>query len=166
VTPLPIHIHLMASTHERYLKRDAFCTTEAKARLFASLPKIQGEAEQYCDKALRPCASPPNIPRVKDTQSISEQPTQRRPDETGPDHYASEEASATGIPAKRVRLGRSNACAAVLSAWLPEAWPIALLGRTKPPRRRSTRDLAAMIDDQRHAASAAGHFASCACQSA
>ena len=104
----------MTSTRERYLKRNVFCTTEAKARLFASLPKIQGEAEQYRDKALRPCASPPIIPRVKDTQSISEQPTQCRPDETSHDHYSSEEASATGPEQQfdllRLLSGRPHAC--------------------------------------------------------
>ncbi len=62
MTRPPIHIRLMASTLERYLKRNAFCTAKTKARLLASLANVQVEAEQYRDKALRPCASPPIIP--------------------------------------------------------------------------------------------------------
>ena len=113
-----------AVRRERYLKRNAFCTAEAKARLFVSLAKIQGEAQQYRDKALRPCASPPLIPRVKDTQSISEQPTQRRPDETSPDHYASEEASAAG-PEQQFELPRLLGPTSRLRSgpWRPAARP-------------------------------------------
>ncbi len=47
-----------AVRRERYLKRNAFCTAEAKARLFVSQANVQVEAEQYPDKALGPCASP------------------------------------------------------------------------------------------------------------
>ena len=51
MTRPPIHIHLMASTRDRYLERNAFYTAEIKARLFVSLANIPGEAEQYRDEA-------------------------------------------------------------------------------------------------------------------